>query len=140
MSPKVLNMILMGDLKARLGDPRDEREEDLVMALADQGLVNITDHILPRRQYQGAVSCTCSMQRDGIHIMGRGYYILSTDKRSFVNVGLQETRHGTDHRLILAVLRLEGALCNCCYRQGQTKWPIRLKSVRPQTEGGAAQR
>ena len=85
------------------------------MALADQGLVNITDHFLPRRQYQGAVRCTCSMQRDGIHIMGRGYYILSTDKRSFFNVGLQETRHGTDHRLILAVLWGEGALRNRRY-------------------------
>ena len=41
-------MILMGDLNAGLGNPRDECEEDLSTALADRGLVNITDHLLPR--------------------------------------------------------------------------------------------
>ena len=44
-----LELILMGDLNARLGNPRDKREEDLAMALADRGLVNMTDHFLPRQ-------------------------------------------------------------------------------------------
>ena len=58
------------------------------------------------------------MQRDGKRVMGRGDFILSTDRRSFFNAGLQETRHGTDHRIILAVLRGEEALRNCCYLMG----------------------
>ena len=47
-------MILMGDLNARLGDPRDEREEDPVMALVDRGLINMTDHFMPLRRYRVA--------------------------------------------------------------------------------------
>ena len=90
MSPKVLNMILMGDLKARLGDPRGEREEDLVMALADQGLVNITDHFLPRRKYRGAGGCPWIMQRDRRRVTGRGNYILSTNRSSFSMRGCGE--------------------------------------------------
>ena len=76
------------------------------------------------------------MQRDGRQVTGRGYYILSTDSISFSNAELQETHHGTDHRLILAVLRGERALCNRCYRWGRMCCPIRTKSIRPHTEGG----
>ena len=49
--------------------------------------------------------------------------------------GLQESCHGTDHRMILEVLWGEGALCNRRYRQGRTHWPIQLKEARPQTMG-----
>ena len=42
-------MILMGVLNARLGNPRDNREEELATALADQVVVRMTDHFLPRR-------------------------------------------------------------------------------------------
>ena len=60
-----LELIQMGDLNTPLDDPHDEREEDLATALADLGLVNMTDHFLPRRQYQGARGWTWIMQRDG---------------------------------------------------------------------------
>ena len=78
------------------------------------------------------------MKRDGRRVMVRGGYILSTYRRRFTKAGLQVTRHGTDHRLILAVLRGEGALCNHRYQQGRNLWPIQTKSVRPQTKGEAA--
>ena len=84
-APKGLELILMGDLNAQLGNPRDEHEEDLVTALAEQGLVNMTYHLIPRRQYWGAVGCKCSMQRYRRQVTGRGDYILSTDRNSFVN-------------------------------------------------------
>ena len=48
-APAGLELILMGDLNAHLYNPHDKREEDLAMALADRGLVNMTDHFLPRR-------------------------------------------------------------------------------------------
>ena len=50
-SPTGLDFILMGELNVRLYNPCDEREEDLATALADQGLVNMTDHFLSRQQY-----------------------------------------------------------------------------------------
>ena len=39
--------------------------------------------------------------------------------------------------MILAVLLGEGGLNNHHYRQGRTQWMIKLKTERPQTEGGA---
>ena len=45
---KGLYMILVGDLNARLGDPRDKREEDLEKALVDRGLINMTYHFMPQ--------------------------------------------------------------------------------------------
>ena len=137
-APTGLELILMGDLNVRLGDPCEKQEEDLATALADQGLVNMTGNLLPRRQYWGAGGWKWSMQRDERKLTGRGDYILSMERRSFVNTGLREKHHGTDHMLILAVLQGEGALRNRCYQQKRTRWKIRLKGIRPQTEGEAA--
>ena len=44
--PKGLDVILMGDLNAQLGDPRDKCEEELATALVDMSLVNMTDHFI----------------------------------------------------------------------------------------------
>ena len=55
-APEELELILVGDLNMRLGNPHDEREEDLVTALSDRGLVIMIDHFLPRRRYQGTGS------------------------------------------------------------------------------------
>ena len=96
------------------------------------------DHFLPRRRYRGVGGWTWSMQRDGQQVTGRGDYFLSTDRSRFVNVGIPETRHDTDHRLILAFLRGEGSLCNRRYQRGRTCWKIRPKSILPQTNGYTA--
>ena len=45
---QILEMILMGDLNGRLGNPRDKRKEYLATALVDRGLFNMTDHFLTR--------------------------------------------------------------------------------------------
>ena len=50
VAPTLLELILMGNLNARLGDPRDKREEDLATSLSDRGLINITVYFLPRRR------------------------------------------------------------------------------------------
>ena len=91
----------------------------------------MTDYFLPRRRYRGAGGWTWIMQRDGRQVTGRGYYILSMDRSSFVNSGLLETRHGIDYRLILVVLRGEGALRNRRCRRVQTRWPIRTNLIFP---------
>ena len=110
-------------------------KKDLATALADRGLVKMTDHFLPRRRYRGAGGWMCSMQRDGKRVTGRGDYILSTDRRSFFNVWMQETSHDRDYRLILVVLQGEVALHNRHYQQERTFWPIRPKAVRLHIEG-----
>ena len=82
-------MILMGDLNARLGDPCDKHEEELATALVDRGLVNMTDHFLPRRKYQGAGSWAWSLQREEQRLTGRGDYILSIYRIIFIRAGLR---------------------------------------------------
>ena len=46
-APKGVEVILLGDNNVWMIDPRDEREEDLEMALANCGLVDMTDHLMP---------------------------------------------------------------------------------------------
>ena len=53
------------------------------------------------------------------------------EQEKFFNARLRGKRHGIDHRLILAVLRGEGALSHRCYQRGQTRWPIPPKAVNP---------
>ena len=72
VAPKGLEMILMGGLSVRLGNPRDKREEDLLAALVYRGLVNMTDHFLPRRQYRGAGSWKWVIHREGRRETRRG--------------------------------------------------------------------
>ena len=50
--PKVMELILLGDLNPQLHEPRDAREEDLAIALADIGMVDMTYHFIPRRRYR----------------------------------------------------------------------------------------
>ena len=47
--PKVMELILLGDLNTSLRELRDAREEDLATALVDIGLVNMIAHFMPRR-------------------------------------------------------------------------------------------
>ena len=49
VAPKRMGVVLIGDLNAWLQEPRDAREEDLVTALADCSLVDMTSHFTPRR-------------------------------------------------------------------------------------------
>ena len=45
-APKGVELILLGDLNARLREPCDEREEELIISLADHGLIDITEHCI----------------------------------------------------------------------------------------------
>ena len=56
-------MIMMGYLNMRLGEPSEKSEEELSTVLLDRGLVNMKDHFLPWRQYQGAGIWTWCMKQ-----------------------------------------------------------------------------
>ena len=104
-------MTLMEYLNARMEGKCDKHEEDLAVALVDRVLVNMAYHIMTQRR-GGAGIWTWYMQQEWRQVMGRGEYILSTDRRKFTNMGMREPRYGTDHRIILVVLQVEGVLCN----------------------------
>ena len=60
--PKGMDVILLGDLNIRLREPQDAMEKELVTELANIGLVDMTDHFMPRRRYRGAGSWTWKMR------------------------------------------------------------------------------
>ena len=59
---KVMEAILLGDLNAKLREPRDARDEYLVTALADSGIVDMISQFIPRRRYIGVVSWLWQMR------------------------------------------------------------------------------
>ena len=75
VKPKGLKIILMGDLNVRPRDPRDEREEDLMMTFVDRGLVSMTDNFMPRQQYRGSGSWECNIQREVYQVRGDQYEV-----------------------------------------------------------------
>ena len=58
VASKGMEVILLGGLNVMLRKPRDAREDELVTALSDSGLVDVTDHFMTRRRYIGAGSWT----------------------------------------------------------------------------------
>ena len=52
------------------------------------------------------------MRREVRQVIGRGNYILSSDRENFTNTGVGEAMIHTYHRMVLVVLRGEGALQN----------------------------
>ena len=131
-------IILLGNLNIRLREACDEQEGELATVVADCGLEDMTDHFIPSRRYRGDGRWTWRMRREGRQVTGRGEYVLSTSRHTFFNAGVRETRMHTDHQMVLAVLRGEGAQRNGTYQQRRKCWPIKLRAVRPQTEEEAA--
>ena len=49
--PKVMYVILLGDLNIRMREPRDDREDKLALPLAGSGLGYATAHLTLRWRY-----------------------------------------------------------------------------------------
>ena len=63
--PKGMEVILFGELNVTLRKPRDDREENLVSALAGSRLGNVIDHFTPRWRYIGTGSWMWKMRVEG---------------------------------------------------------------------------
>ena len=64
-------MLLFGEVNSPLEQPRDQREEDLVTAIADYGLVEKTLPFIPGQRYIEKVFWPLRMWRDGSPITVR---------------------------------------------------------------------
>ena len=62
---------------------------------------------------------------------GAGGLCPQNGQAKFSDVGLREAILHTNHRMVLTVLRGEGALRNHRYQQGRTLWTIKPHTVRP---------
>ena len=86
---KGVGVIMLGDLNERLGDPHDETEEELLTALEDRGLVDMTSHFLLQHRYRGGGQWACRMRQEGRHMMEWGDYFLSMSIHNVTNAGLK---------------------------------------------------
>ena len=115
--------LLVGDLKACLENPRDQREEQLATILAVYGLTDPAQHFLPRRKYRAEGNWTWRMWREGRPISGQGDYIIGK-LYDLSMVSLWEPRKNTDHRVILEVLCGDMDMKHHAYVKGCTNWLI----------------
>ena len=134
---KGVEVLLLGDLNVRLQEPRDTQEEELATVVAACGLVDMKLHFMLRRRYRGDGRCTWMMRREDRQVTGRGGYILCTNRHNFFNARIREARMNTYHRMVLAVLRGEGAHRNGGYQRRRICWTIKHQTVRPLTDGEA---
>ena len=71
-------------------------------------------------------------------VTGKGNYILRSDRDDLIKAGVREASLHRDHRMVLAVVRGEGAQQNRRYAVGRKNSPLEAPAVQFQMEGGAA--
>ena len=87
----------------------DGRGTEIVAALTEAGVEDITVHFLPRKILWGRERWTWIMVREGKVIRSRTDYLLGTDRSLFRNVAVQDPRHNLDHYMVVGHLRIRTA-------------------------------
>ena len=110
------------DLAAPEGDPR---AEDIVTALAKEGLKDLARHFLPRetRWYQDRM--TWGVIRKGREVRSWTDYILGTDHWILRNVAVRDLRHNSDRYMVLGCIPSTPLTETKRYLGGRKRWPVR---------------
>ena len=73
--------MVAGDINAKLSETEDDRRgEDIEVALATEGLEDMSAHFLPRRSAWCQEGRTWSIIREGREVRSQTDYILGTDR------------------------------------------------------------
>ena len=82
------------------------------------------------------------MIREGREVRSRTDYILGTDRRLFGNVSIQDSRHNTDHYMVMGCLHSAYLKEHAQYLGGRKKLPLlsRIEPVREDTIFAALRR
>lgn len=124
--------ILLGDLNVNFADPKDQRDAEIVAALASYGFEDMLPHFQGRRRHRHGH--TWKQKRDGILVSSRCDYILSMDRRLWLNVAIRDPRgYDSDHLMVWGKLLAEPTKSNLSYLQGRRKLPLKLPKWGPQT-------
>ena len=85
----------------------------LAEAIADEitvaGLMDISLHFFPHQKTWLKDRSTWRIQRDGREAQSQTDYIIGTDHKIFQDVAVHDTRHHSDHYMVLEFLRGEPA-------------------------------
>ena len=80
---------MAGDLNTDLGDAENNRRgSEIVAAMTEAWVEDITAHFLPRKQRWGKERRTWSMVEEGKVVRSRTDYILGTDRSLFRNLSV----------------------------------------------------
>ena len=104
--PRGTALVVAGDLNTTLDNPENKRRgTDISTALTEEVHDDMSAHFFLHRRRWGRERRTWSMVREGKVVRSRTDYILGTDQSLFWNVSVQDTRHNTDHYMVLGCLR-----------------------------------
>ena len=120
--PTGVELIVMGDLNVDLDDPEgSERDETIAAAMAAEGLEDMSLHFRGRR---GRGGHTLSMVRLGREVTSKTDYMLGVDRRSFRNVQVRDSRHNSDHFMVVASLRPASVREHRRHVGGRRRFPL----------------
>ena len=98
-------LLVVGDFNTAVAAPEgQERYEVITVARAEEGLEDMSGHVLPRHQPWLKDGRTCEMHQGGQEVCSQTDYILGTDSRLFQNVSVRDAQHNTDQYLVLGCL------------------------------------
>ena len=124
---KFRNLVVAGDLNVNLSEPEGGRRgEDIVEAMATEGLEDMPAHFLPRRRSWFRYRRTWSMIWESREGRSRIDYILGTDCRLFGNVSVRDPRNNSDHYMVLGCLHSAPLRENARYLRVSNQLPLCL--------------
>ena len=116
---------MAGDLNPDLGAMAcDGRGTEIVAAITEAGLEDMTAHFLPGKRRWGRERRTWAMVRGGKTVRSRTDYILGTDRSLFRNVAVREPRYNSDHYMVVGLLKGGTAREHIRYIAGRRRIPL----------------
>ena len=82
----------------------DMRGLEIAAAITEAGVKDMTAHFLLRKNRWGRERRTWSMVQEGKVVRSRTDYLLGTDRSIFRNLSVRDTRHNTDHFMVMGCL------------------------------------
>ena len=127
--PKGTALIVVGDLNTDLEDSEsDRRGTEIVAAMTEAGLEDMTAHFLPRKRRWGRERQMWSMVREGKVVRSRTNYLLGTDRSLFRNMSVWDPQHNTNHFMVVGCLCSAPEREHTRYIMGRRKMPLRPRT------------
>ena len=119
------DLMVAGDSNVDILAPEGRRVENIATDLVTAGVEDMAQHFMPRRRRWSRDRRTWDMWQKGQVVRSRTGYILGTDRRLFKNVAVRDSRHNTNHYMVLGCLPGAPLEATRQYQGGRKQWPVR---------------